>query len=312
MHKIEIYEKGVFREFPENIDEMTGGQFLYFIDRVLQYLGEKITLSQFKVSLVQRFLNIRYDFRYATLSVAEKEEIQGNILRIGELCNSYFEEIEQDGKKVKTFKLTFTRNFVPVIWCGKRKYYGPGDALQDITFCEYRTAHSYFASYLSSKDEMDLCRMIAVLYRPRKPFLFLRKLFPGFDGQQRIPFTSKSNPILLEWRARRITKLPIAVRYSIFLFFSGSERYLATGKPVIDGKEIDFSILYEGSDHDPDSPDIGLTGVLFALAESKVFGSIQETDDQNLYDVMVRLYQVVKQSKALEAKFKNNGSGSNI
>lgn len=310
MHKIEIPEKGIVREFPQDISEMTGEQFLYFIDKVLQYLDGQINLSQFKVSLVRRFLNIRYDFRYATLTVAEKEEIQGNIIRLGDLCESFFEEIEQDGKKTKTFKLTFTRNFVPVIWCGKRKYYGPADALQDITFCEYRTAHSYFVSYLETKHEEDLDWLIAVLYRPRKPFHFLRKMLPGYNGQQRVPFTALSNPILLEKRARKVASLPKAVRYAIFLYFSGCERFLATGKPVIDGREIDFSILYEGSERDPDSPDIGLIGILYGLAESKVFGSIRETDDQNLYDVMVRLYQVVKQNKSLESKMKANGPNS--
>lgn len=307
MHKIEIPEKGLVREFPEDILEMDEYQFVYFIDKVLQYTSGQINLSQFKVALVRRFLNIRYDFRYATLTLAEKEEIQGNILRLGDLCESYFEEIEQDGKRVKTFKLTFSHNFIPVI---AGKYHGPADALQDITFCEYRTAHTYFVSYLQTQDEADLNRLIAVLYRRRKPLLWLRKLLPGYDGQQRVPFTSKSNPILVEKRAARIATLPMAIRYGIFLYYSGSERYLATGKPVIDGKEIDFSILYEGSERDADSPDIGLIGILYGLAESKVFGSIQETDNQNLYDVMVRLYQVVKQNKALESKLKTNGSNS--
>lgn len=311
MHNIEIQGKGI-HAFPEEISEMTNGQFLFFIDNVLQYLNGQINLSEFKFFLVRRFLDIKYDFRYATLSAKDKEEIQGNIVRLSELCDSYFEETMQDGKPVKTFKLMFTRNFIPVIKCGVRKYYGPADALQNITFCEYRTAHSHFIAYLASKDENELNRLIAVLYRRTKPLLFLQRWFPWYNGQSRVKFTAKSNPLLIEKRARRISKLPMYVRYAIFLYFSGSERYLVTGKPVIDGKEIDFSIIYEGSDSGSDSPDIGLIGILYSMAETKVFGSIAETDNQNLYDVMVRLYQIVKQNKALESKLKSNGSDSSI
>ena len=309
MHKIEIPVKNIIREFPSEVTEMTNDQFLYFIMLVMMYLDGKITLSQFKVTLIKNLLDIRYDLKYATLTVAEKQEIQGNIMRLSDLCESFFETIVRDNKPVKVFKLTFTRNFIPVI-CGR--YHGPEDALQDITFCEYRMAHSHFVEYLNTQDEMELCRMIAILYRRRKRFIRLRKLFGSYDGHHRVKFTAKTNPAFIERRARRIATLPQHVRYGIFLYYSGSEQFLATGKPVIDGKEIDLSIIYEGSDKDSDSPDIGLIGILFGLAESKVFGSIEETDNQNLYDVMVRLYQVVKQSKALEAKYNSHGTHSNI
>jgi len=305
MHKIEIPDKNIVREFPSDVSEMTGDQFLYFISLVMRYLDGKVSLQQFKVMLIKNLLDIRYDLKYATLSVGEKEEIQGNIIRLSDLCESFFETIVKDGKPTKVFKLSFTKNFIPMV-CGR--YHGPKDALQDISFCEYRMAHSHFVSYLNTKDEMELSRMIAILYRRRKPLIWLRKLFGSFDGQHRAKFTAKTNPYFIERRARRIAKLPAHVRYGIFLFFSGSEQFLATGKPVIDGKEIDLSIIYDNSGQDPNSPDIGLIGILFGLAESKVFGSIGDTDNQNLYDVMVRLYQVVKQSKAIEAKYSSHDS----
>ena len=303
MHKIEIDSRGVNREFPSEIHEMDQSQFIYFLELVLQYTSGLITIAQFKVLLIKKLLNIRYDLHYARLSAKDKEEIAGNIIILSELCDSFFEEIQKDGKPVKSFKLSFVKNFIPSI-CGK--YFGPADALQDATFCEYRLAHSYLVSYIHSHDEHELDKLIAVLYRPRKRFLWLRKKLNSFDGQERESITSKTNPRLLEKRAQRIARLPKAVRYGIFLYFSGSEEYLVKGKPVVDGKEIDFSIIYASSDDSNDSPDIGLIGILYSLAETKVFGSIQETDEQNLYDIMIRLYQVKKQADALEAKYKSN------
>jgi hypothetical protein len=304
MHKIEIPQRGIVREFPSQIDEMNEDQFICFIDLVLQYLSGLISIEEFKVLLVRKLLNIRMNLRYHRLSKKDKEQANGEVYRISELCESFFEEIEKDGKKVKSFKLSFTKNFIPII-C--KKFYGPEDALHDLTFAEYRTAHSYYAAYLESHSETDLNSLIAVLYRPAKRFLWIRKRLPSYDGQKRVPFTSKSNPLFLEARAREISKLPLAVRYGIFLFFSGCEEFLAKGSVDVDGKTIDFSVIYEKSGDSIDSPDIGLVGILYSLAETKVFGSIEETDGQNLYDIMIRLYQVIVQAKAIEAKYKEHG-----
>ena len=303
MHRIEIPKKKLVKEFPSEIEEMNEEQFILFINLVMKYVSGTITIEELKSRLIFSLLNIKMDLKFALLSDSQREEAYAEVFRISELCESFFEEIEKDGKKVKSFKLNFTKNFIPRI-CGK--FYGPKQALQDITFCEYRIAHSYYAAYIASHEDTDLNNLIAVLYRPAKRFLWLKKLLPSFDGQERIPFTSKSNPLFLEARARMIAKLPIAVRYGIFLFFSGCEQFLAKGTINVDGKPIDLSIIYDNPDQGDDSPDIGLIGILYSLSETKVFGSIEETDCQNLYDIMIRLYQVVKQSKAMEAKYSSN------
>ena len=303
MHKIEIPQKHLVREFPSEIAEMTGDEFIFFINLVLEYISGMIDISQFKISMVKKFLNIHLDLRYHSLSIEDREHATAEIFRISELCESFFEDIERDGKKIKSFKLSFTKNFIPKI-CGK--YYGPKDALQDINFCEYRIAHSYYAAYLLSHSEDDLNHLIAVLYRPEKRFLSFKKLLPSFDGQRRTVFTAKSNPLFLEARVKEIAKLPIAVRYGIFLYFSGCEEFLAKGTVNVDGKSLALSIIYGNSENSGDSPDIGLVGILYSLAETKVFGSIEETDNQNLYDIMIRLYQVVKQAKITEDKYRTN------
>jgi hypothetical protein len=233
------------------------------------------------------------------MSKEERENAHAEIYRLGELCESFFEEIEHQGQKSKSFNLNFTRNFIPTI-CGI--YHGPQNAMQDVTFCEYRHAHRYYAAYLESRDENDLNHLIAVLYRPAKKGLTFRRFFAGFDGQIRVPFTSRYNPVILEARVKDIARLPMAIRYGIFLFFSGCERFLVNGSVKVDGKTIEFSSIYDQRDNEPSGADIGLTGILYSLAETHVFGSIEETDNQNLYDIMLRLYQLVSQSKAMEQK----------
>jgi hypothetical protein len=85
--------------------------------------------------------------------------------------------------------------------------------------------------------------------------------------------------------------LPLHIKTGIFLWFSSCVNYLREGKPLIDGNEIDLSILYKGGDENS-SPGIGLTGLLFSLAENKVFGDLFETSNTGLYDIMARLYQL--------------------
>ena len=83
----------------------------------------------------------------------------------------------------------------------------------------------------------------------------------------------------------------MAIRYGIFLYWSGCEEFLATGQPVIDGTKIDLSILFSKTPDQGNSNGIGLVGLLYTLSEGKVFGDIRQTDDQNLFDVLVKLYQ---------------------
>lgn len=307
MNRIEIPEKNITMNIPSEVEEMSPGQFTAFLDLVLQHTSGKITIDDFKIKLIIHLLGVRLGVRDRFLPEEERNEAMAEIYRLSSLCESFFEDIEVEGQKTKSFRLYFTRNFFPVIL---GRYHGPKDALQDVTFCEYRSAYSYYTSYGRSRDEHDLNRMIAVLYRPRKRFLWLRRRLASFDGQERIPFLSRSNPEMIEKRAAQIARLPMSVRYGIFLYFSGCSRFLSTGPIMIDGREIDLSIIYDKASGESDSPDLGLVGVLYNLAESKVFGSIEQTDNQNIYDIMIRLYQVIRQSKETEAKFNSISDGT--
>ena len=91
----------------------------------------------------------------------------------------------------------------------------------------------------------------------------------------------------------------------MLLWFGNCVDFIATGRPTIDGIEMDFSILFsKKTDSDNTPAGIGLTGVIYSLAESSVFGNAEQTGNTNLYDVLVRLYQLKLELDAL--KDKNN------
>ena len=71
-------------------------------------------------------------------------------------------------------------------------------------------------------------------------------------------------------------------------------------RPEVDGIELDLSKLYTKGSSDTSKTDVGMVGLLYSLAETAVFGSIEQTDNSNLWDIMIRLYQVVMQMQEIE------------
>ena len=298
MHKIEIPDKNLVINFPSEIDEMTNPQFVRYIYYVLQYVSGKINEEQLKLYLARFLLDVRKGIRYAFMGPEEKEACDVNLVRVSELMEGFI-EVGKDGER-REFKLSSVRNFVPKIL----NYHGPGDCFENLTYCEYRTARSFFKSYIKDNKEDALDQMVAVLYRPSKAFWPIRKYFRGSDGERRNPFTEKSNPLFFKRRVKRISRAPYHIRYAVFLYFSACEDYLRTGKPVVDGNELDFSKLYTNQSDDGSRSDVGLVGLLYSLAETGVFGNIEQTDNSNLWDVMIRIYQVVMQMQDIESKNK--------
>jgi hypothetical protein len=306
MYNLQIPAKNISIDFPSNIDELTmgeKGQFACYCKLILQYIKGEISVDEFKALFFMELLDVKKPWTYCFFSKAKRESIYAQLLHLSDVVESFFEKYEKDGKPVRAFQLNTIKNFIPKL-CGR--YYGPADGFQDMTFCEYRSAFTWFKAYSESNQESDLNQLIAVLYRPRKKFLWIRKALPWYNGQHRTSFTSKSNPQLLSKRLGRIAKLPLHIKYAVFLYFSGCEDYLRSGNPTIDGNKIDLSIIYKRPTDEKESSqlqDIGILGILYSLSESRVFGSIEETDSQMLWDVMIRLYQVVKQNKELEQKY---------
>ena len=296
MHTIEIPDKKIKISMASCIEELSHEEFEYLIFLLIQQHSNAITADQFKMLFVSRLLRIRKSSSYYLMSEDKREHLHDNLDRIITLVDSFFVPDKVDGKDIMALNLYFVKNMLPRIG----KLIGPDDALTNVNFREYRDAVNYFHQYQVTKDEEFRNRFIAVLYRLRRRFLYILKMLPDFDGQLRIHYSAKSNPIRLEKRARYIAKIPLHIKLGIELWFDSCNRFLREGSPEIDGLAIDLSILYSGVEESSD-PGIGLVGLLYSLSESKVFGELNATDNTNLYDIMARLYQLKldydKQSK---------------
>ncbi len=277
MHTIEIPDINYSVTIASAIDELTDDQFIYFAGLCFKFSLHEITLSDLRTSMALYLLGVK-NKGFNLLPVNIQDLISENVYRISELLDFLFVD---DGDGL-TYNLNFTRNFVPALRLGfLNTLRGPAPGLTDITFLQYKDANNYYRAFHENYNEADLNHLIAVLYRP-----------------VRFGIKKKYNPSKTEKLAAKISKLPIATRWAIFLFYAACERYLRYGTIEIDGQDIDLEILYtetltekKKSRKPKYDNKAGLAAVALSLAATGIFGPIEKVYETNLFDVLVLLYK---------------------
>lgn len=303
MHTLEIPKIKFKARFASCIDELTQKQFRYFCKLIGWFQTGEINERDFKNLLMVDLLKIRF-----TASMVKKHPtsiyLKSNLYQIAETLNSFFEDKEVNGKKVRELKLSFSRNMFPVLKPSifSRRLYGPEPYLTNCQFFEYVEAQQRFIAFSKTGQYSELDQMIACLWRPAKWFHFIQKRLPSYNGDIR----QKFNKNHVELRAKQVAKLPPEVRFGCFLFFKNCEENIQAGEMEISGTMISFRDLFKKSGDDESGINLGWVGVLYSLAESGVFGNIRDTSQQNLYDVMLRLYQIIKENEKIKAKYGKN------
>lgn len=302
MHTLEIPDKKITITFAEKVEELTPLQAVYFMEQILLYDQGKIDIIELKTRIIYNLLYMKQSWNYAVMTKEQKEQCWTNIYRLSETVDSFFIEKDIDGKKRKVIDWSTTKNLLPKIG----NYYGPEDLLNNCTFFEYKEAVNAFTSYVKNKDENSLNELVAILYRPKKFLHGIVKHLPFYDGQIRQKYTSKTNPKYFAKRLQVISKISSAEKNIVLLFMDNCENFMRSGKINIDGNEIDLSILYksEGDENATDNKGIGMAGLLFSLAETKVFGDIEATANTNLWTIIARLYQLKCDAIARNSKNK--------
>jgi hypothetical protein len=177
-------------------------------------------------------------------------------------------------------EVSLTRNPLPVIRTGCRKFVGPSDAMMNCTFGEFTMANSLLDSFSKTKEQKYLDEMVAVLYRPKKWFWFIRKTCT--DNQDpRKKFVNRS----LKKRGTGIAALDYNVKYSVFLFFSG----------VLNSLPVLYPYVYQQKE-DAGSEDNGWASLIISLADGKTDDKSLETImNSNLYNVLIGLNKKSKE-----------------
>jgi len=299
MNSIEIPEKKIFKEYPSCWDEMNEEQFDFVFQQVLKLMDGKISVLDFKILVLYHFLDIKKSpldrFRDRFKKKTDLEERNACLYKLSETLNWFFIEKEIKGEIQLVFNFDSVRNFIPKLDVWNDTFYGPDDALMNISIGEFRAAIEYFRQYTEEKAEVTLDHLVAVLYRPERdnyPDVLMKE---DFDGQRRVKFNHNHTTRY----AKAVRDIPFYLKYAIYLWFGNCNNFLREGEIQIEGNQICLGDLYKKqSDEEKSEDTLGWTGLLFRIADEGTFGNMKETDATNIYDVMLKLYQWKKEADA--------------
>lgn len=270
--------------------ELNPEQFQKLVRYYLKYMNKLISYHQLKSACAYIVLNMEMGLK-KPLTTAQRETMAENIFMIGEACDSFFDLKQEEETIIFQLKHNFVNNLIPQFKHKRTVYYGPKDALENATWGEYLSAYLNFQLYVTTQENKYLLRLIASLYRPSRRFHWLKSFRRNDDHVKQIPFAES----LVERYAQELEGLDPAIAHGIFLWFRGCQEFIATGTIELEGNEIDLSILFGGeeSKEPKGKAGLGLTGITYTLAEEGTFGTVDEVQKQNLYTVLLKLYQIV-------------------
>lgn len=286
MHLLEFPEANIKRYIPAELSECQSWQYIYICDLFLKYQSQLITKDELLVDAVYKLLDM----------VPSKKKNQNsdnsNLILITELIEeSFFEKIENPDNP-ESYQLKIKQNYInnPVesykpLW---RNYFGPSDGFMNVKFGEYRDALRIFLEFNKTGEIELLYELAATLYRPKKPFLFVEKLLNKFDGDVR----QKYNTYQMKKRIDVFKKGPIGFVYGVYLYFASMQMFISSAEVPWGDKVLDFSILFtqQGDVDEIEVDGIGLDAVVFAMAESGIFGNMEKVDQTSFWTIMIKMY----------------------
>lgn len=272
-------------QFPECWEEVKPVEWLHLlkIRSKLAYVAVGITLRDIKREWC-RFVLANRGYRIGKKNVDD-------LVLIDKLTETldWMWKVSDDGKEVELI-YDSTVNLIPS-W---GKYRGPLSHGADITFAEFRHAVTLMNIYLQDKDIVTLRALCGTLYRlpgkdPRSK---------NFDGKYREDF----HPSRTALYAERMKLMPEWIMWGIYCWFAYFCQYLIEGDFILDGKQVSFASVFERNTASGDRQDIGMNSILFSVAESGIFGNVQDADNELLLKIMLKLLDDKQRADSLLKK----------
>lgn len=265
---------------PEELGECTDQQYVEACNLIYKHQYGKLEYPDFRVEMIYKLLNLKKG--KGKLVKSEVEDMDSNIYMLSRYIDSFFNQ-DKEGRRI--IKMNYLHNHSKTIRDAFRKWYGPADGFDDVTFGQYLDALNIFGLLEKEITHELLYRLMAIFYQGKN-----RK----YD-----PETSKEN-------YKHFRHVYFGRVYGFFLFFASFQQYLTSARVYYEGKELDLSILFSGDVKEKsDIPGIGMLSIAFQLSESGVYGPFQELRERNMWEVMIRLYDIRKRDLDYEAQ-KNN------
>lgn len=283
-HSIHIPTEGITKYIPKELAHCNGNEFKSIVSLLYQWKTGYYNYEEFRVQAAASLLNLKLDTKNET-NQEDDEMFYSNLYRISELLDSYFTKNE-DGNLL--IKQDFIENHTPTVTPLTKKLYGPKARFSNVTFGQYEDALNLFQMYFRGKNKKYLYMLMATFY------------------------LAKNQPYKKEDVEKRIylfqDHLHFGQVYGFFLFFGAFQEYVSSSKVLWENKVIDLSILFETNPNEKESkskiPGLGFKSLAYQLAESGVFGKLSELRQENLWEVLLRLYDIRKRDLDAQAEAK--------
>lgn len=309
MHTLEIVEKGIMVQLPESWDEMSHKQAHYCLKQANLLLEREISETTFLIRCFYHLANIKRDFISVIWErIIPEDKVltkNANAFLLAEklLAFMFKETLDESGQILsREFCYETVINQFSTFKVGGKVFTGPQDLLADISFAEFRTALEELTKFLETRDRDQLCRLLAVLYRPQLKNLKHLKKRTDYNGKTKVLFNAnrvEADSKLLAW-------LPVWQLNGMLLHFTYCVHYIKENDIELEGRVLNFSPLFpkpKATDvNAKPKPSTGWAGVLFGIAEKGVFGNAEHTDQTNLFDILIFLFENYLQNKEIEKR----------
>lgn len=282
-HTVEFPNLNVTKFVPKELEYCSTTEYRDIVRLLFLWQTDSISYPDFRVQAIYSLLNLKKGKR--NVNDIEIENMYANLSEVSTIMDSFF--IINPKEKTNTYKvkLAYNKNMVPFIKPFLKKWYGPKPMFVGTTWGQYEEAVNKYHRFLETKDTKYVIELMAIYYQT--------------------PETFDKNKI--EKRASLIKRLvDFAQVYGFFLCFSAFQERITSAKIKWEGKTIDLSILFTSDNNVPESkiPGLGTKSLGFQLAESGVFGTLQELRKQDVWEVFLRLYDITKRDLDEQARQK--------
>lgn len=254
--------------FPQTFDELTPDDFRINLQLRQHIIDRQLPATSF---------DIRAKAAAEMLSARGIRQRTGNaqyLSLVAELADSltWLWTDTDDGLELRYH---CTANLLPT-W---RKLRGPQSHGADLSFGEYRTAIGIILQYAEHPDTSLLQTLAGLLYRPaggrsqRQPSAVRRPYDADTPGR---------------WQSRGAT-MPQWFLWGVYLWFCHFCDYLTTGVFIINHEEVSFAPIFQQSGSSRKNSTPVLEAIALTMAESGIFGTIDDVDHANLLRVMMKL-----------------------
>ena len=272
MTEIDVYETGKKVTIPSTWSEMTPEQVQTVFRIHDRAVRKGWTVMERNVRILYALLGIRPGWKtaYPTSRMVE------NVVMLCERCLGFLGE---EG-------LYFDGLANPLPRVGR--LYGPGELLQDLSFGEFRAACRAQQAFLKVHHPEDMDEMVGILYRSR-----CRK--ENRAGRRAGPLAGKK----FRKDVRRAGRMKSWQKRLVLLWFCACLHYLQTGRIILNGEDVDLSMLFQ----DPDTvkgPAATWNDLLFQVAREQTLGNIDRVEEEPLFSVLALMWSNYKEAKRYE------------